>query len=405
MRSSARVRSVGGALPFVVACCLAGESVVHGEPDAVVLLHERAIELASDGAARTRVHRVVEIRTESGSRRFREASVLYEPQLGTAELIELGRLEQGAGGTSDFVAFDTQAASQRSAAPGGLEELHIRLPLCRPGQCVTYTVELTQRPPFGDHFSSVLLLGDEVPVERSRLVLNVARGGRVFWRAWGCRVQPAVEREALVTRYCWEHDERVEPLGPAPRIFVSNTRKWRPVRDWIAERFAAALAPTPAVRAATAEVCGPGEARGEAVDRLLRFVREEIDEPEHALGPSPFEPQRPDETLESRMGDCKAKAALLASMLKAMEINATPCLLDLRSGVPLDQQLPSPYVFSHACLGVRLDNRRIWVDPTESAPPYHPGHDFRLVGLVLDPTAKPLERLSEVLTSRLWPER
>jgi len=383
----------------LLAACLGTVALAQEEPDAVVVLNEREAQLDAKGGAHIKLHRVIEVRSEAGSRRFRETHVLYDPQLATAELVELGRLTRGPAGEWQREAFDAQTAHRSLPAPAGLRELEIRLPLCQPGQRVAYAVLLTQQPPFGHHFSSVLLLGDEVPVDESRLLVAAPKGRAVLWRTWGCNLQPAIEQAAAITRYLWVRNERVEPVGPAPRLFVSTTPRWKPVRDWLAGRFLPVLRPTAAVRAQMRALCAPGDSPPQALDKLLRFVREQIMEPEKALGPSPFQPQSPDETLRTRVGDCKAKVALLASMLQVQAIGCTPALLDLASGVPLDEQLPSPYVFSHACLGVHLGGSMVWVDPTTSIPVYHPSEGFRLVGLILDPQRRPLQRLGEVLTT------
>ncbi|MFQ6131996.1 MAG: DUF3857 domain-containing protein [Armatimonadota bacterium] len=379
---------------------MSGVGLAQEGPDAVVVLNEREARVDAEGVADITLRRVIEIRSEAGSRRFRHAHVLYDPRLAKAELLEVGRLVRGPTGEHRLRGvFDANVAQRSLPAPAGLRELEIRLPLCQPGQRVAYAVRLTQEPPFAQHLSLVLVLGDVVPVDESRLVVTLPSERRMYWRPWRCRVKPTIERGDGVTTYSWVYQRRVDPRGPAPRIFLSTTSKWGPVRDWLAEAFLPSLEPTPAVVAKTGVVCSPDDSPRRALDKLLRFVREEIEEPEVALGPTPFEPQKPDQTLATGLGDCKAKVALLASMLEVRGIESTPCLLDLRSGVPLDEQLPSPYVFSHACLGVRLGDGTVWVDPTETAPLYHPHPEFDLVGLVLDPQRRPLRRLREVVTT------
>ena len=69
-------------------------------------------------------------------------------------------------------------------------------------------------------------------------------------------------------------------------------------------------------------------------------------------------------TLQRRFGDCKAKTILLISLLKALDIESNPVLVDNDDGQVLDQRPVSINSFDHVIVTLELENQRYWLDPT-----------------------------------------
>lgn len=98
----------------------------------------------------------------------------------------------------------------------------------------------------------------------------------------------------------------------------------------------------------------------------LRFVQDEVRYLGFELGPQSYQPAAPATVLERRFGDCKDKSYLLCSLLRAMDIEASPALVTtVRRGTVADG-LPSPYAFNHVICQVSLNGQTLWLDPTRS---------------------------------------
>ena len=75
-------------------------------------------------------------------------------------------------------------------------------------------------------------------------------------------------------------------------------------------------------------------------------------------------PQWPAVVVQRGYGDCKDKALLLTSMLRALGIDARPTLVSLATHDGPASMLPAPEVFDHVVVQVRLAGREYYLDPT-----------------------------------------
>jgi lipoprotein NlpI len=98
----------------------------------------------------------------------------------------------------------------------------------------------------------------------------------------------------------------------------------------------------------------------------LRWVQDNVRYYSVALGESSHRPKPPAVVLGDRYGDCKDKSLLLVAMLRALGLDADVALASLRTGRAMSGMLPSPDLFDHAVVRVRLDKEDFYVDPTRT---------------------------------------
>jgi lipoprotein NlpI len=84
------------------------------------------------------------------------------------------------------------------------------------------------------------------------------------------------------------------------------------------------------------------------------------------IGPGSHRPNPADQVLQQRFGDCKDKVALLATLLRALQIPVRPVLVSTRMRDRLDGWIPSPLAFDHVIARVDLDGKVFYLDPTRS---------------------------------------
>ncbi|WP_206309063.1 hypothetical protein, partial [Streptomyces sp. A1136] len=83
-----------------------------------------------------------------------------------------------------------------------------------------------------------------------------------------------------------------------------------------------------------------------------------------SMGESSHRPHPPGEVLQHRFGDCKDKAYLLMTLLRQLDMDASPLLLSAsRSKLPA-KMAPTPLAFDHVIVQLRLDGKNFYLDPT-----------------------------------------
>lgn len=148
-----------------------------------------------------------------------------------------------------------------------------------------------------------------------------------------------------------------------PSIEVSDRRDWRDVVEW-----ARALYPTDAAipddLAARVErwrrITDPRERAAAA----LQLVQDDVRYFAVLLGESSHKPTPPTETWSRRYGDCKDKAWLLSTLLRALDIDAAPALVSFSSTRAIVDRLPAATQFDHVIVRAEIDGEVYWLDPT-----------------------------------------
>lgn len=77
-----------------------------------------------------------------------------------------------------------------------------------------------------------------------------------------------------------------------------------------------------------------------------------------------YRPQAPDETWEKRYGDCKAKSLMLLALLRELDIDAEPMLVNSEGGDVIADLLPGLYAFDHVVVRAHIDGTDYWLDGT-----------------------------------------
>ena len=89
----------------------------------------------------------------------------------------------------------------------------------------------------------------------------------------------------------------------------------------------------------------------------LAFVQDELRYTGIELGPDSYRPAPPVETFRLRYGDCKAKALLLCTLLREMNLEAYPALVNTSARETVARRLSSPFAFNHVIVKLLLDGK------------------------------------------------
>ena len=139
-----------------------------------------------------------------------------------------------------------------------------------------------------------------------------------------------------IVRYVWEHPPNVpdEPLAPAtsevvPVLLMSTFKDWTAFRAWYADAVQGFTEPDAQVRELAAKLTAGKTTRDAKLRALFDFVADDIRYVNYVSGEW-WLPNRPQQLLARREGDCDDKALLLITLLKAVGIDAKEVMVQTR---------------------------------------------------------------------------
>ena len=188
----------------------------------------------------------------------------------------------------------------------------------------------------------------------------------------------------------------------AAYVAFSTGRSWADLArrySEIVDRSIRGADVAPFLKAAAAG--SPAASQLDTINRLLARMSDEVRYTGMELGEGGLIPRTPAETLKRRFGDCKDKAVLLTSLLRAVDIPAYVALLNAgEDDQDVEESLPGFGLFNHAIVVVP-GSPALWIDPTD---PYAragelPVADQGRLALVASPTAAGLVRTPEATSA------
>jgi hypothetical protein len=267
-----------------------------------------------------------------------------------------------------------------------------------------YTVS-GENPVLNGRFADMFYLADAQPIQHltCRLIWPSARPLALKYA--NIEIAPEVHQTGNESEYVWDRknvgavsveDQTPEWYDPYPTVSVSEFQSWGEVTRWALPLYDATNPAPPELASRIEKWKADFPSPAERTVAALRFVQDEIRYLGIELGRYSHQPTLPDKVFARRFGDCKDKSLLLTSILKSMDIDAAPALVNTSLGRALDERQPSPFAFDHVIVQVKLAGKTYWFDPTISYqrggldkyydPPYERA-------LVLRPDTSQLEKI------------
>lgn len=236
-----------------------------------------------------------------------------------------------------------------------------------------YTVE-GANPVKKGKYSSTFPTDWTFPVRHALARVVYPSKRKLEFRSINRAIRPAITSERGVTEWLLEEsnvpgrkaDPETPPgYDPCGWVQISEWASWEEVIDWAIPLYQIDTPPSPELAAEInklKEISDPEQ----CVLAALRFVQNEIRYLGIESGVNSHQPTAPSEVLRRRFGDCKDKVTLLFALLHRVGIDASPALVsnDHRSAVA--ERLPSPGIFDHVIVQVRLGQETYWLDATRS---------------------------------------
>jgi Domain of Unknown Function with PDB structure (DUF3857) len=244
----------------------------------------------------------------------------------------------------------------------------------RKGDIIEYSYNITGfNPVFKNKYAGEFDMGYAVPIYELFYRLIVPKGRTVDIKNFNETIKPVVTDLNGQRVYEWRKSN-VPPLllqnripswyDPYARVSVSEYKSWKEVNDWAMELFPANKILSAGLQKKIAEIKKTYPDDATRIMASLRFVQDDIRYMGIEMGVNSHKPADPSKVYAQRFGDCKEKSYLLCCILNAMNIEASPVLINTTVKKNLNNLLPSATDFNHVTVRVKLDTTYYWFDPT-----------------------------------------
>jgi hypothetical protein len=363
---------------------------------AVILLKEVKITVKDGGLCTVSLHVVGKILDSKAAVDYGTITVPFNSYYDDAQLIIARTIKEN--GSTHAVSPD---AIQIKTLPtreqySDMRYLSFSLPSLDKGSFFEFEASITDKLAIIDnqwfHGGSFNYLQSSLPlrvdpVYLARVVLDIPEGQYVNYALRHLEISPVILKKGGRSTYTWEKKNvpaiSMEPDMPPPSIMVptisiSSMKSWTQVGEWTNKTFLPQTRVTSDIAEKAKEVVKTAKTRREKIEALFYWLEENVRYIGADIDRGGYKPHFADEVLKSRYGDCKDQAILLVSMLKAVDIEAHPALIDVGQGYGVDERVPS-LMFRHMITYVPDNKEPMWLDTTTGFAQFphlqHSNHD------------------------------
>jgi hypothetical protein len=337
------------------------------------ILKDRQIDAQNN---ETFIHEVRQVLTPAGVDFGSHISIDYDPsyQLLTFHWVRIWR------GTNSLTRLDPDKiqVNQCGLDPANLlfnaeKTAVLLLEDVRMGDIIDYAYSVQGgNPVFAGSFSGRVEVQSRHPIDRltTRLLWPAAR--HLYVQNHGTDIKYLALRKGALIEFTWNltkvPDWRSEPPLPAwyqpmPWVQLSEFQKWSDVNQLALGLFTSTAPLSPELTRKINEWKHLPN-REDRVLAPLRFVQDEIRYLGIESGTSGYKPASPSTVFARRFGDCKDKSFLLATILRALGIEAWPTFVNTKLRQTVFDLHPSATIFDHVITQVNMDGQSYWLDAT-----------------------------------------
>ena len=244
----------------------------------------------------------------------------------------------------------------------------------RMGDIIEYSYTIKGfNPIFKNKYADEYSMEFSIPLYQIYYKLIVPQGRKVTVKNLNENVQPIISSVNGQQVYEWRKTN-IAPLvlqdytphwhNPYAQVLVSEYNSWKEVNDWAMELFPAKKQLSAALQKKIKEIETANSNDQQKTKAALQFVQDDIRYMGIEIGVNSHKSADPSKVFAQRFVDCKEKSYLLCIMLRAMNIEASPVLINTISKKNTSELLPAPTDFDHLTVRVKLDSSFYWFDPT-----------------------------------------
>lgn len=243
----------------------------------------------------------------------------------------------------------------------------------RNGDIIDYSYTIKGFNPIENgKFSNSYILNDYVPIGKINVSINTKH--KLHYKTFNTNLQPEIKKKKGYTQYSWmvetpDHFAFEDNIPPwkiiMPTVIVGDYNSWGEVVNWAVDIYKVKEPLNKAVKTKIKDIASTQDTKGKKIKAILDFVQNDIRYLGLEYGIGNYKPNPPNKVFEQRFGDCKDKSLLLVHMLKEIDVEAYPMLVNTTLKSTITELLPSPLFFDHCVVKVIDDDKReLYYDPT-----------------------------------------
>ncbi|MGV3502608.1 MAG: DUF3857 domain-containing protein [Adhaeribacter sp.] len=232
-----------------------------------------------------------------------------------------------------------------------------------------------RNPVFGDKFFSTLYLESYDPIDELFLRIRTSPKRPLYVKLENSKTKPVVATTGNLQTYTWHlknipghpTDSEVPSwYDPYACVYVSEFKNWAELVNWALPLYETAAPLSQELLRETEQIKKKYGSMEDRITAAVRFVQDKIRYLGFESGISGYKPFPPSQVFRQRFGDCKDKSLLLVTMLRKLEVEAHPALVNSNFEDQVQNWLPSVYAFNHCIVLAGYNGKKIWIDPTIS---------------------------------------
>ena len=255
----------------------------------------------------------------------------------------------------------------------GTMTLNILIDDLREGDTLDYSYSrYGSNPVYKNRFSYTRTLNWSVPVNDQYLRVLWGKAQPLFINTRN--IEPKIEEtilgEFIEYQLHMHNEETIESSSQAPSwydpygtIYFSESERWPDVVNWALPLYES-RAIHPSIQQLANEIKQGAQSKSEQIAIALKYTQGKIRYVGLEMGVNSHFPTAAHETLALRYGDCKDKAVLFIAILRALDINAYPALVNTEQSKLLVDIPPAENRFDHVIVTLEFEGERLWLDPT-----------------------------------------
>jgi transglutaminase-like putative cysteine protease len=349
--------------------------------DAVLLEEELDIDIHSLDKARERYRQRVQVLTADGVAEFDQALAFHGPEETFLKIQGSVTLPSG-----KVLKVDRSSIADHPAVEGYVlySDARVRVlnfPGVVPGAVVEYSYE--KEVSNLNHLTRTFNLQETYPARLKSLVVKSPADVPVRFVQSGSSPGPSVEEGTDSVTRRWTvrdvdaFDLEADTLPPAdllPHVTLAFGRfnfsgrsveagSWDGIARFYRELAETRTRPTPEVEMEARRLTEGLDDAADKTRRIHAFARDKVNYVAIELGIGGWQPHFSADVLRNQYGDCKDKATLMISMMRAVGLEAWPTLIRTRDTGRLEADLPE-LAFNHAIVALPQKEGYRFVDPT-----------------------------------------
>ena len=354
------------------------------DADAVLIQDDTTVIYQLDGTSKTHTSSAIKILTEKGKRKNRILSLSFNISYGTNYFTKVNRITS----KGKLIPIDISANSRLMVNPSQMNAniynpnskvLRLSVPGLQIGDILTFSsCDIVTKPVVPNTWSDYQVFEADFPIISASYTIDAPKElplkKIILKDEIPGTVTHSISGKINRILYKWNIKDVPQffPESNMPnaytvtqRLLISTIENWEDLSKWYWDLCLPRMQCTTAEMVDKAKELADGKNHQEIIKSMFNFVSQDIrymgiTTEEEAPG---YEPHDVSITFENRYGVCRDKAALLASMLRIVGIDAFPVIIMV--GPKKDEEVPQPF-FNHAVTAA-LDETGEYVlmDPTD----------------------------------------